>query len=204
MGSKFTQVTAKSCSGMIGRISGTAAPGGVADFSLISRSVHASLRSMRDRHRFVRGMLTWLGFRRTFLEYEVERRRAGTSKYTFRRMVRFALDATFSFSAAPLRLATRIGVGITIGGFIYLGWILVRAHYLKDLVPGWASLIGVTLILGGTQLLFIGLIGEYVARIFEEVKGRPLYTLKQTTRSRFRASTAERAGAVDERGDGAS
>ena len=90
-----------------------------------------------------------------------------------------ALDAVISFSSTPLRVATMVGVFITFLGFIYLVWIILRAILVGDLVVGWTSLIAVSLILGGCQLLFIGLIGQYVARVFDEVKGRPIYVVKQ-------------------------
>ena len=175
----FKDITSKGFYRLLNRMSPTPVAPEVADFSLLARPVYESLRTMREQHRFVRGLISWTGFRRAFVTYTVRPRPAGRSKYTWRRMRHMALDAIFAFSSTPLRLATRIGFMVTIAGFGYLAWILGRALIVKDLVPGWASLIGVTLVLGGCQLLFIGLIGEYLARVFDEVKGRPLYVQKQ-------------------------
>ena len=90
-----------------------------------------------------------------------------------------ALDAALSFSTTPIRLATRVGFVITFLGFIYLVWNLIKAYGFSYAVPGWASLIGLTMILGGSQLVFIGIVGQYIARAFEELKGRPMYVMKQ-------------------------
>jgi len=160
-------------------LSRTPLPRGAADFCLISARVADVVRGMREHHRFLRGILSWTGYTRAIIPYRADERAAGQSKYTAVKMFAMASDAILSFSSAPLRLATRVGAGITALGFLYFLWILGRNLVLGDLVPGWASLIGVTLILGGVQILFIGLIGQYLARVFEEVKGRPMYVLKQ-------------------------
>lgn len=157
----------------------TPLPRGTADFCLVTKRVADVLRGMPEHHRFLRGLLAWTGYPRAVVPYRADPRAAGTSKYTAMKMFAMASDAILSFSSAPLRLATRIGAGITGLGFLYLLWILGRYAILGDLVPGWASLIGVTLILGGVQILFIGLIGQYLARVFDQVKGRPMYVLKQ-------------------------
>jgi dolichol-phosphate mannosyltransferase len=155
-------------------------PDGAADFCLVSRRVADALGSMRERHRFLRGMIWWAGFRRTFLPYRAEARAAGKSKYTVGKMVTMGLDAMVSFSTAPIGLATRLGFVIVLGGFAYLVWNLVNAYVTGWRAPGWASVLGVVMILGGAQILFIGLIGQYLARVFEEAKGRPMYIMKQT------------------------
>ncbi len=164
----------------INRLSDTEVVPGASDFCLLSRRAVESLGKMPERHRFLRGMVAWLGFRRTFLPFEAPERGAGTSKYSWTRMVSFALDAIFSFSAAPLKLATKMGLAVAVAGIAYLGYILVRFFVLGDLVEGWASILSAVLILGGVQLAFVGLIGEYLARVFEEGKERPLYLLRQT------------------------
>lgn len=164
-------------------LSTTKVPLGAADFCLISRRVAASLGSMPERHRFLRGLISWAGFRRAFIDYESPRRAAGHTKYSFVKMIALALDAVFAFSAEPLRLALRAGLLITVLGFTYLAWTILDGFLKGSLVPGYSSLIGVVVILGGCQLIFIGLIGEYLARVFEQVKGRPLYLLKQEPRA---------------------
>jgi len=175
----FKNTTSKGFYWLLNKLSRVEIPQGVADFTLLSHRVYNELRDMRERHRFVRGMVSWMGFRRAFVYYAARDRAAGTSKYTVRRMFGMAADALVSFSSVPLRLATMVGVFITFLGFLYLVWIILRALVVQDTVVGWTSLIAVSLILGGCQLLFIGLIGQYVARVFDEVKGRPIYVVKQ-------------------------
>jgi polyisoprenyl-phosphate glycosyltransferase len=178
----FKNLTSRGFYALLNRLSETKVPQGAADFCLISRRVCQALREMPERHRFVRGLVSWVGFRRTLIPYEAPRRAAGQSKYGLVRMIAFALDGVFSFSAEPLRLGLRAGLAITLFGFVYLAWTLMQGYVLHALVPGYSSLIGVTLILGGCQLAFIGLIGQYLARVFEEAKGRPVYLLKQEPR----------------------
>jgi dolichol-phosphate mannosyltransferase len=135
---------------------------------------------MPERHRFLRGMISWIGFHREFVEYDAPRRKAGESHYTLRRVVSLASDALFSFSTAPVRLATRLGVAVVACGLLYLAYVAYAVFAQpQQIVPGWTSLIIVVLILSGVQILLIGLIGEYIARIFEESKSRPLYFFKQ-------------------------
>lgn len=168
---------------LLNRLSATKVPPGAADFCLLSRRVAKAIAAMPERHRFLRGLVAWAGFRRTMVPYESPRRAAGSTKYSLVKMTALALDAVFSFSAEPLRLALRAGLAITVLGFFYLAWTLIKGYLLHALVPGYSSLIGVTIILGGCQLMFIGLIGEYLARVFEQVKGRPVYLLKQEPRA---------------------
>jgi len=160
-------------------LSTTRIPKGAADFCLISRRVCNTLNNMPERHRLLRGMVSWTGYNRALVPYVCAERVAGQSKYSLGKMVGLALDAVFSFSAQPLRLAFRIGILMAVLGFCYLTWTVVSGLLNNNLVPGYASLIGITVTLGGCQLAFIGLIGEYLARVFEEVKGRPTYLVKQ-------------------------
>jgi dolichol-phosphate mannosyltransferase len=146
-----------------------------ADFCLLSRRAWRALRAMPERHRFLRGLVSWIGFRRTFVEFEAPARAAGHSKYTLRRMVALAVNAVFSFSTVPIRVASRLGAALVVGGLGYLTYILARYFLVADAVPGWGSLICTVLVLGGMQLIFMGLIGEYLARVYEEAKHRPLY-----------------------------
>ena len=175
----FKGFTSRGFYSLLNALSGTKVPQGAADFCLISRRVCDSLKEMPERHRFLRGLISWVGFRRVLVPYESPQRAAGQTKYSLVKMVTLALDAVFSFSVEPLRLALRAGLTVTLLGFIYLVWTLIYGYFIKGLVPGYASLIGVTMILGGSQLIFIGLIGQYLARVFEQVKGRPIYLLKQ-------------------------
>ncbi|MCE5185852.1 MAG: glycosyltransferase family 2 protein [Planctomycetaceae bacterium] len=160
-------------------LSRTTLPMGAADFCLLSRPVYTQLKNMPERHRFLRGLICWLGFNRKLIPYTADARKAGVSKYSMTKMVRLASEAIFSFSSKPLTTAIRVGLLLTAAGFGYLLYILYGFFIKENLVPGWASLICTLLILNGFQLIFIGLIGEYVAKIFEEVKGRPIYVVKE-------------------------
>jgi polyisoprenyl-phosphate glycosyltransferase len=174
---------------VINWLSDTRIEPGAADFCLMSRKARKVLARMPEQHRFVRGLVAWMGFRRAYLPYVAPPRAAGHSKYSLRKMLRLALDAVFAFSVAPIRLATRVGVGIAALGALYLVYTIGRALWLHDTEPGWSSLLSSLLILGGLQLAFTGLIGEYLARVFEQVKGRPLYVFKQTPEERPRRAT---------------
>jgi glycosyltransferase involved in cell wall biosynthesis len=175
----FKRMTSRLFYRLLNALSQTKVPSGAADFCLLSRRVCVSLRAMPERHRFLRGLISWIGYPRAFVPYVAPQRAMGKTKYGFLKMLGLALDAVFSFSAEPLRLALRIGVVVAFAGFAYLAWTLIYGWMINGLVPGYASLIGVTMILGGCQLIFIGLVGQYLSRVFDEVKGRPLYLLKQ-------------------------
>lgn len=175
----FKKASSRAFYWLINALGAVHIPQGAADFCLVSRRVALAVQGMREKHRFLRGMIAWSGFSRVLVPYRAAARAAGRSKYTLVKMVGMAVDAILSFSTAPIRLATRAGVLITFLGFAYLAWNLIKAFVTGNMTPGWASLIGVTMILGGSQLMFIGLIGQYLARVFEELKGRPLYIFKQ-------------------------
>ena len=161
---------------------------GAADFCLLSKKAVLALRKLPERHRFLRGMISWIGFRRATIPFEAPPRAAGHSKYTLFKMINFALDATFAFSVKPIRMATRLGLLVSCLGLLYIVYALIRHFVIGDTVPGWSSLLSVVLILGGAQLTFIGVIGEYIARVFEEAKGRPLYLFKQRPAKRKKKS----------------
>jgi dolichol-phosphate mannosyltransferase len=156
---------------------------GAADFCLLSRKAHEALCAMPERRRFLRGMIAWMGLPTARVCYSAPPRFAGESKYSIRRMLTLALDATFSFSTRPIRLASKAGAACVIAGLAYLGYVLARYLIVGDLMPGWASIVGAIIVMGGVQLLSIGLIGEYLAHVFEEVKGRPKYLFKYTPES---------------------
>ena len=175
----FKRATADAFYRLINRLGETEIVPGAADFCLLSARAHAALCAMPERHRFLRGMVSWIGFDRAYVPFQASRRSAGESKYTTIKMIALALDAVFSFSAAPMRLATRLGMALFVPGILYFVYILMRYVTMNDFVRGWGSLICTLMIIGGIQLMFIGIIGEYLARIFEESKRRPLYFFKQ-------------------------
>lgn len=146
-----------------------------ADFRLLDRKAVEALRRMPEHSRFLRGMIQWLGFRQCAIPYEAPARAAGSSKYSMRRMVLLALDAVVSFSTLPLRLAFYCGLLLAGVSGCYLIYVLYVALFTSRAVPGWASVLAVVLLLGSAQLLLLGLIGEYVARIYDETRRRPLY-----------------------------
>ncbi len=165
------------------KLTGVEVPVGGADFRLIDRRVADALRSCHERFIFVRGLVPWLGFTRQAVPYHAAARFAGETKYVTRRMVSFALDGIFSFSTVPLRLISFLGA-VTIGLGIMYGVYSVSIRLFSDrAVSGWTSLIIVTLVFSGTQLLSLGILSEYVGRIYDEVKRRPRYVIQAMSAS---------------------
>jgi dolichol-phosphate mannosyltransferase len=154
-------------------------PPDVGDFRLISRRVADELRAMREKDRFVRGLVSWVGFRQTSVMYERDERFAGETKYPYRKMIKFALDGITSFSTAPLKLASWLGYISSMLGFLYLASVFVQ-KILGHTVEGWATIMVALLFFGGVQLICLGILGEYVGRIFTEIKPRPVYIVEQS------------------------
>jgi glycosyltransferase involved in cell wall biosynthesis len=171
----FKLLTARWFYRLINRLSDTDIPLDTGDFRLLDRRVVEAIKAMPERDRFLRGMISWAGFRQTAVPYARAARRAGESKYPFAKMLRFAVDGIISFSAQPLRLAT--WVGSLVSSFAILGIIYAIAMRLftDHWVSGWTFIVVTMLFLGGIQLLFLGVIGEYIARIYQQGKERPLY-----------------------------
>lgn len=175
--SVFKRWTAGGFYAFLNRISDTHVEPGAADFRLLSRAAADGLRQMREHHRFLRGMVSWMGFRTVILPYEPAERMAGASKYSLRKMVRLALDAAFSFSLAPLWIGMSVGVvffllAIAEAAYVLSFWLRGQAGALA---PGWSSLMFMLLIVGGVLTTLLGFIGVYVGYIFQEAKGRPIY-----------------------------
>jgi dolichol-phosphate mannosyltransferase len=148
------------------------------DFRLLSRHAVDVLSSLPERHRFLRGLIPWTGFRSASVPYEAEPRHAGKAKYSTMRSLSMALDAAFSFSRVPLQLATLLGLLTTLACLVYF-LVCVAVWWEGGTVTGWTSLIASVLFIGGVQLTFVGILGEYVGRIYEEVKRRPLYVVQE-------------------------
>ena len=148
------------------------------DFRIVSRRVVDALKQMPEREKFLRGQIAWIGFNQTYVEYEREERLAGNTGYTYRKMFRFALDGITSFSNFPLKMATIMGFVVSFISFILMLYALYSRFILKVYEPGWTSLMLSVLFIGGIQLIAIGIIGEYVGRISNNVKQRPLYIVK--------------------------
>ena len=175
----FKLWTAKLFYRLLNRVSKVQIPPDVGDFRLLSRRAVAALLSMPERDRFLRGMVSWVGYRQVAVLYERAPRFAGTSKYPLLKMLRFALDGVLSFSHAPLRVATLMGFAAMIMAFAGIVYAVLLRIYTHDWVRGWASIFVAVLFLGGVQLVTIGIIGEYIGRIYDEVKHRPLYFVQE-------------------------
>jgi len=135
---------------------------------------------MPERNRFVRGLRTWVGLRQTGFEYERDARYAGESKYSFAKLLRLAFDGLVSYSFAPLRLVSNIGMLVSLSALLYMVYLLMARLFGDMTIQGWTSTVVIVLFLGGIQLLSLGIIGEYIGRIFDEVKQRPQYVIGQT------------------------
>jgi dolichol-phosphate mannosyltransferase len=159
------------------RISTVQVPVDVGDFRLVDRRALDVFNQMRESNRFVRGMFSWIGLRQTGLTYTRQERFAGETKYPLRKMLRFATTGVISFSSAPLRAALNLGFVVSAVSFAFGVWsIIVKVTALYD-VPGWTSIVVVTTFIGGVQLMVLGVIGEYIGDIHDEVKRRPLYVI---------------------------
>ena len=164
------------------------------DFRLLDRNVVSAIRQVRELHRFMRGLVSWVGFRQTPVLYERQSRAAGQTKYSFVKMLLFALDAITSFSVQPLRTASFVGLAIACSGAVGILWMLYLKLYTDKVVPGLASVFCLILFLGGTQLVFLGIIGEYLGRVYQESKNRPLYFVRETVGTARRAGVLSRTG----------
>lgn len=165
---------------LINAVSDTPIVPGAADFRLMDRTVVDCLVAMPERLRFLRGMVSWVGFRQKGIRYRPNPRLSGRSKYPLRKMIGLALQGLTSFSSAPLRVSGYLGLFAALAGVPYAIWAVYARLFTGAVVPGWTSLLVAILFLGGVQLMSIGVIGEYVGRIYTEVKRRPLYLVEET------------------------
>jgi dolichol-phosphate mannosyltransferase len=152
----------------------------VSDFRLFSRRAVLAIRSLREQHRYMRGLAAWLGLKEAFVPFERPARAAGETKYSLWKMMRFAWTGISSFSAFPLRISVSVGCFLSFVGFVYLFRVLYLALFTTTLVPGWASVVALQCIFSGVILLALGAIGDYVGRTYEETKNRPLYVVAET------------------------
>lgn len=154
---------------------------GVADFRLISREVNEVLKSMKERCRFLRGLVSWVGFKSAYIIYTAPKRLSGQAKYSLRKSLLLALTGILSFSPKPLYWAGFLGLVITFFSFIYILYAVYLKFFTHSSMSGWASILISVLFLGGIQLITIGILGSYLAMVFEEVKGRPSYVVQKMT-----------------------
>jgi polyisoprenyl-phosphate glycosyltransferase len=176
---RFKRATANAFYRAFNRISDVEVPVDVGDFRLVDRRALDVFSQMRESNRFVRGMFSWIGLSQTGVVYRRHERFAGETKYPLRKMLRFAMTGVISFSSAPLRAALNLGFFVSIVSFAILVWsLIVKLSGLFE-VPGWTSIVMVVSFIGGIQLIVLGVIGEYIADIHTEVKGRPLYVISE-------------------------
>jgi glycosyltransferase involved in cell wall biosynthesis len=163
---------------LIGKISEVSIPHNVGDFRLFSRRAIDAINQLSERGRFMKGLFAWVGYPQTTIEYKRDARVAGNTKWPFFKLVGLAWQGITAFSTAPLQMATWLGLSSAGGAFLYASYFLLKSIFIPDAVQGFPTLIIVILFLGGLQLLCIGILGEYLARIYTEVKQRPVYLIE--------------------------
>jgi glycosyltransferase involved in cell wall biosynthesis len=176
----FKKMTSRLFYRIINAFSETPVQPFAADFRLLDRAVVKSLNTLEERDRFLRGLIGWLGFSAVGVPYTADPRAAGTSKYTTRKMIKLAFSGIISFSAAPLHLVTYLGITASFLGFLYGIYSLYVRFFTNDTVQGWTSLVIVILFLGGVQLISVGILGEYLIRVYDETKRRPVYIVRDS------------------------
>ncbi|MBT4733107.1 glycosyltransferase family 2 protein [Candidatus Woesearchaeota archaeon] len=189
--SAFKRATAKSFYRLLNKLSDVPIPLDTGDFRLMSRKVVDVLKNMPEKDRFIRGMVSWVGFKQTGVLYKREKRFAGESKYPFRKMLRFAIDGILSFSSKPLKISVWIGLlcaFLALTGIISVIYLRV---FTNTWVEGWTALMIAILFMGGIQLVSIGILGEYIGRIYNESKRRPLYTVEKYIGFNNKSTTIE-------------
>lgn len=167
------------------------------DFRLIDRKVCDVMTQLREKNRFVRGLVSWSGFRQTAVEYDRAERFAGETKYPLKKMLQFSIDGITSFSDKPLKLATYLGFVISGASFIYFIYSLYLRLFTDSTIMGWTSLIACMLLLNGVILIILGIMGEYLGRIYEEMKQRPLYIVQNNPSTKHRIRTEMKSNAAE-------
>jgi len=177
--SAFKKVTAKLFYRTLNKLTDVDIPVDTGDFRLMDRKAVDALKSLPERNRYVRGLVSWVGFKQAAVEYVRDERFAGETKYSLKKMLKFAGDAITSFSYKPLKLSTILGTILAAVSFVYLITVLYITIFTDRTVPGWASLAVISLFFNGVVLIMLGVIGEYVGRIYDETKARPLYIIDE-------------------------
>jgi len=171
--------TSKAFYRIINKLTNIEIPQDVGDFRLISKNALNAIKEIRERKRFMKGIFAWVGFKTTSVYYERAPRHAGKTKWNYLKLIDLAIEGITSFSTVPLRLASLLGIIVSLTAFLYAVWITISKILYGNPVKGYPSMMVAILFLGGVQLITIGIIGEYVGRIYEEVKQRPLYIVKK-------------------------
>lgn len=173
---RFTSAATYRVMGLLANVKVTA---GAADFRLMDRKAVDSFRRIREQGRFMRGLVSWMGFRQTEIAYKADPRFAGESKYSLLKMIRLAFDGITTFSSTPLYFSALFGIVISMMGCLYIGHTLYKWMFTDDVLPGYTTLVAAIMLLGGIQLISLGLVGSYIGRIYDEVKNRPLYLVQR-------------------------
>jgi len=178
--SVFKKITAKVFYRLLARVTSVSIPVDTGDFRMVDRKVVQALNRMPEHHKFIRGMVSWVGFRQTFVVYNRDERMAGKTGYTFRKMLHFALDGITGFSNLPLKFASYVGFAVSGVAFLLILYTLYSKFILQEALPGWASIMVSVLFIGGIQLICLGLIGEYLIRMDTNIRQRTLYIINET------------------------
>ncbi|NVO31600.1 glycosyltransferase family 2 protein [Hymenobacter lapidiphilus] len=173
------KLTARLFYRLLASITNISIPVDTGDFRVVSRKVVEALRQMPEQNKFIRGQISWIGYRQTYLEYDRAERAGGATGYTYRKMLRLALDGITAFSDVPLKMATVSGFVVSGLAFVVMLYTLYARLFSHDYQPGWASLMVSILFLGGVQLISVGIIGEYISRLSANVRQRPLYIVSE-------------------------
>jgi dolichol-phosphate mannosyltransferase len=176
----FKKFTARIFYRVLSRLTSIDIPVDTGDFRMMDHRVVAALNRMPEHHKFIRGMVSWVGFKQTFVEYDRAERGGGKSGYTYRKMLRFAFDGITGFSSLPLKIATYVGFLFAGVSFVLILFALYAKYTSQNYVQGWASIMVSILFIGGVQLICLGLIGEYLIRMDANLRQRPLYIIKNT------------------------
>ena len=175
----FKLLTAKAFYRLLSTLTRFNIPLDTGDFRLIDRYVIDSLRHLPERNRFIRGLVSWVGFKQIGVEYIRDERHWGETKYPLKKMLRFAIDGLTSFSMIPLKFASWLGFASSVFALLYILYTLYIKYFVKGVVSGWTSTVILIALLGGIQTISLGIMGEYLARIFDESKKRPLYIIHE-------------------------
>lgn len=193
----FKKVTAKLFYRTLNKMVDIDIPLDTGDYRLISREACEVFKRMRERNRFVRGMVSWIGFKQIGIEFERDERFAGETKYNLSKMIKFSLDGIISFSTKPLKFSIHIGLLMAVLSFIYAIYLVFFKAFSGKTVEGWTTIVVLILLIGGIQMVTLGVVGEYIARIYDESKNRPLYVIKETVTAENSIGSSEETYIAD-------
>jgi len=189
--SLFKRLSAKVFYRFIRQLTTVDIPPDTGEFRLIDRKVCDAINKLPEKSRYIRGLVSWVGFKQTAVEYVREERFAGVTKYPLRKMITFAMDAITSFSHKPLKLATMVGFLISLLSFFYMLYVFYQVFFTDQTITGWASTVAIILFTQGIVLMLLGLMGEYIGRIYRELQNRPLYIVQEVIENAGQKNSSE-------------